>query len=92
MITKETVQHVAKIARINLTEEELEKFTGELSSILEAFGELKKAKAAREPAFHPLVLKDFSREDRAGECLPTEKALQNAEQREGKYIKGPRAV
>ncbi|MBI4015765.1 MAG: Asp-tRNA(Asn)/Glu-tRNA(Gln) amidotransferase subunit GatC [Candidatus Aenigmarchaeota archaeon] len=92
MITKETVGRVAKVARLNLTEEELEKFSHELSSIMEAFEELKKAKAGKEPAFHPIVLRDSVRADIAEHCLTEDKALQNAEQKEGKFIKGPRAV
>lgn len=92
MITKETVGRVAKIARLILSDEELEKFSHELSSILEAFEELKKAKAGKAPAFHPMVLRDSIRADIAENCLTEEKALENAEQKEGKFIKGPRAV
>jgi len=40
MITREQVEHIAKLARIELTEEEKEKFTKELSSILDYFEKL----------------------------------------------------
>ena len=41
MITKEEVKHIAKLARLGLTEEEIEKFQKELSSILDYFEKLK---------------------------------------------------
>lgn len=54
MIKKEEVQHIAKLARIKLTEQELKKFQKELSSILDYFESLKKADlSSLEPTFHP---------------------------------------
>ena len=40
MITKDEVQHIAKLAKLKLSEEDLEKFTGQLGKILDFFGEL----------------------------------------------------
>jgi aspartyl-tRNA(Asn)/glutamyl-tRNA(Gln) amidotransferase subunit C len=86
-----TVKRVAKIARIDLTEEEIKKFTEELSSILDAFKELDKVDTKNiQPSFHPQELKNVWREDK------TEKfdwqPLANTKHKEGKYFKGPRIV
>jgi len=43
MISKEEVQHIAKLARLELTEKEVEKMQKDLSSILDYFNLLKKA-------------------------------------------------
>lgn len=54
MITKKEVQHIAKLARIKLTEQEVKKFQKELSSILDYFILLKEVDVSEvEPTFHP---------------------------------------
>lgn len=53
MITKQQVEHIAKLARIQLKEKEIGKFRKELSSILDYFDLLKKADTSKtEPTFH----------------------------------------
>jgi len=54
MIKKEEVKHIAKLARLGISEKEAEKFQKELSSILEYFNSLKEVDASKaEPTFHP---------------------------------------
>ena len=55
MISEKEVKHIAKLARLNLTKEEIKKFQKELSSILEYFNFLKEVKVPKEvePLFHP---------------------------------------
>lgn len=48
MISKEQVQHIAKLARLELTEQETEKMQKDLSSILDYFNLLKKAKVSKK--------------------------------------------
>jgi len=53
MITREQVKHIAKLARIGLTEGEIRKFQKELSSILDYFDALKEVDVLKvEPTFH----------------------------------------
>lgn len=93
MIDKKTVEHVATLARVDLTEEEKEKFTKDLSGILEAFTSLKEVDTKNvKPSFHPIEMKNVMREDKKEECLTQEEALVNAEQKEDGLFKGPRAV
>jgi len=93
MIDKETVKRVAKLARLNLTEKEVEKFSGDLESILEAFKKLDKAKTENvKPSFQPIPIKNVFRKDEVKPSLPQEEALANAKHKEKGYFKGPRAV
>ena len=64
MITKEQVQHVASLARIQLTDKELEKFQKDLSEILDYFDTLKSAQTSGvEPMTHSLPIQNVMRED-----------------------------
>jgi len=71
MISKQEVQHIAKLARLGLKQAELKKFQKELSSILNYFNSLKKVDVSKvEPTFHPAehYLKerlDVMRQDKA---------------------------
>ena len=54
MISKQDVQHIAKLARLGLTENEIKKFQKNLSSILDYFKSLKEIDVSKiEPTFHP---------------------------------------
>ena len=57
MISKKEVSHIAKLARLKLTEEELEKYSRELSVILDYVRELEKVKTEGvSPTSHPLEI------------------------------------
>jgi len=93
MIDKETVKHVATLARLNLTDEELERFAKDFEGILEAFSSLDEVDTKNvEPSFHPIEMKNVMRDDEKEECLTQEEALANTEQKENGLFKGPRAV
>ena len=83
-IDRSTVEHVAMLARLGLTEEEIERFTGQLSAILEAVAALQRVDtSAVQPTASILPLQDVLREDEPRPCLPREDALANAPEREG---------
>jgi aspartyl-tRNA(Asn)/glutamyl-tRNA(Gln) amidotransferase subunit C len=93
MIDKKTVEHVASLARIKLTDEEIAKFSEDLSGILDAFSSLNEVDIEDvKPSFHAIEMKNVVREDKKEGCLTQEEALANAEQKEDKMFKGPRAV
>ena len=78
-ITREQVLHVAKLARLELTEEELERMREQLSAILEAVGKVAELDLADvEPTAHPLDLVNVLAEDEPRPCLTQEEALANA--------------
>ena len=88
-IDRELLERVARVARLELTDEELEKFTDQLRVILEAFKELDEVDTdGVEPSFHPQELKNVLRED---EAKPWDwDPLSNTGHREGRNFKGPR--
>jgi len=90
-ITEDTVKHVAKIARLDLTESEIKKFTQQLKDILEAFKKLDEVDTTNvKPSFHPQEIKNVLRNDEPKKWKWD--SLANTKQKEGKYFKGPRAV
>lgn len=92
-VDKELIEHVADVARLNLTEVEIKKFVPQLKEILEAFSKIDKADTKdAKPSFQPVELKNVMREDKAGECLTQEEALANTDHKKDGYFKGPRAV
>lgn len=93
MLTKEQVEHVALLARLELTEEEKEKYATQLSAILEYAEALNRLDTENvPPTAHVLPLQNVFREDRVCEHLPNEKALANAPQKEGNCFKVPRIL
>ena len=91
-IARDEVLHVARLARLALTEEEISKFQEQLSAILAAGG---KGSAldltAVEPTAHPLELSNVWAADEPRPSLPVEDALANAPDREDGYFRVPAA-
>lgn len=92
-IDRKTVKKVAEIARLNLTEGELSRFSEDLVSILDAFKVIGKVDTNRvRPTFQPVDIKNVTREDRVEPCLPQKEALANARNKEEGHFKGPKVV
>lgn len=90
MIDREQVLHVARLARLRLTDEEIERMTGELSSILdhiEKIGELDLHDVAATS--HVLELENVLRADEPRPSLPRERALAEAPDTDGEGFKVP---
>ena len=78
-ITREQVVHVAKLARLELSDEELERMREQLSAILEAVGKVAELDLEGvEATAHPLDLVNVLADDEPRPCLPREEALANA--------------
>jgi aspartyl-tRNA(Asn)/glutamyl-tRNA(Gln) amidotransferase subunit C len=78
-ISRDEVLHVARLARLALTEDELERLTGELDAILDAVGVVAELELAEvPPTSHPLDLVNVWAEDVPHESLPLEDVLANA--------------
>jgi aspartyl-tRNA(Asn)/glutamyl-tRNA(Gln) amidotransferase subunit C len=91
-LTREEVLHVARLARLALTDEEVERFREQLSAILEAVGtvgELDLADVA--PTSHPLDAVNVWAEDEPRPSLSVEEALANAPERDGNFFRVPPA-
>ena len=73
------VEHVAHLARLKLSEDEKELFTGQLNAILEYMEKLNELDTgAIEPTFHVVSHQNVMREDEVKESQPQEAALDNA--------------
>jgi len=88
------IKKVAEVARLNLSEEEIKKFSKDLENILEAFKELEKVNTESvEPTFQPIEVKDVLREDKIEDSFGQEKALSQIKtNKEEGHFKGPKAV
>jgi aspartyl-tRNA(Asn)/glutamyl-tRNA(Gln) amidotransferase subunit C len=92
-ITKDTVQHVAHLARIELSPAELEKLSGQLQDILDFIDKLKKIDIKGiNPTSHILPMNNVLREDKQRASLSINKALENAPHREGNFFGVPQVI
>jgi aspartyl-tRNA(Asn)/glutamyl-tRNA(Gln) amidotransferase subunit C len=89
-ISKDDVVHVARLARLALTEEELDRFAGQLDAILEAVGKVSELDLTGvEPTLHPLELSNVWAEDEPRPSLSAEDALANAPEVEDDAFRVP---
>lgn len=85
------VDHVARLARLALTDEERERFREQLGLILEHAERVKEVAAEEvEPTAQPVPQKNVFRDDEPDECLSQEEALANAPEVEDGRFKVPR--
>ena len=89
-ISRDEVVHVARLARLALTEEELDRFAGQLDAILEAVGKVAELDLSDvEPTLHPLALSNVWAEDEPRPCLSVDEALANAPEAEDGAFRVP---
>jgi aspartyl-tRNA(Asn)/glutamyl-tRNA(Gln) amidotransferase subunit C len=79
MIGEDDVRYVARLARLHLEQDEMQRMTGELAKILAHIDKMSELDtAAVEPTAHVLDVVDVTRPDRVEDGLPREAALRNA--------------
>jgi len=92
-ISKQEVEHVAKLARLEITETEKEAFSQQLSAILTYVEKLNQLKTEGvEPTATVLGQTNVFREDKARPSLPVEKALANAPEQAGGFFVVPKII
>jgi aspartyl-tRNA(Asn)/glutamyl-tRNA(Gln) amidotransferase subunit C len=92
-ISPKDVEYLAHLARIELTQEEIQCFTGQLDEILLYVEQLKSVNTEGvPPTSHVLPLANVYREDQSRLSLSTDAALSNAPDREGLYFRVPRII
>ncbi|MEW6407369.1 MAG: Asp-tRNA(Asn)/Glu-tRNA(Gln) amidotransferase subunit GatC [Patescibacteria group bacterium] len=88
MITKSEVEHIAKLARIKISEEEKELYTKQLVKILDYVGELKEVNTQDiAPTHHIIGVVNSGRQDKVKKFKGSEKILSQAPKREGNFWK-----
>jgi len=87
------IEHIALLARLELTEKEEELFSKQLKSILEYINKLNELDTRDvEPTAHVIPVKGMLRDDNPSPSLSKEKALENAPQRDGGFYKVPKII
>ena len=78
-LTRDEVLHIARLARVGLSEEDVAKFQEQLSEILDHFEALRRLDTEGvPPTSHPLPLESVMRQDEVGPSLPRDEVLANA--------------
>ncbi len=92
-ISKQEVEHVAKLARLDLSEQEKERLTDQLSNILTYVEKLNELDTTGvEPTSHVLDIRNVMRDDAARPSLPQERALANAPEKAAGHYKVPKII
>lgn len=92
-ISMNQVKHVALLARLQLTDEEIYQYTGQLNSILEHAAALQKLNTENVlPTAHAVQLENVLRDDTVKSSLPQEKALSNAPKADKGFFRVPKIV
>ncbi|HET7343027.1 MAG TPA: Asp-tRNA(Asn)/Glu-tRNA(Gln) amidotransferase subunit GatC [Methylomirabilota bacterium] len=93
MISRQDVEHVARLARLALTDAELERMREQLNGILTYIDKLRALDTAGvEPTSHAVPLVNVMREDDNRPSLPQGEALANAPDRSGEFFRVPRII
>ena len=87
-ITPEVVSHLANLARIDLTDAEIERLTGELGHIVDSVAKVSEVATPDVPATsHPIPLGMVTRPDVVGATLTPDQVLAGAPERDGDFFK-----
>ncbi len=90
MISREEVAKIAHLGRLNLSEEELEIYTGQLSHILDYVAKLQELDTSQvEPKAHAVERTNVFRGDELKRSLPTKEALANAPDHDEFFFRVP---
>jgi aspartyl-tRNA(Asn)/glutamyl-tRNA(Gln) amidotransferase subunit C len=89
-ISRDQVLHVARLARLDLSDDEVERLTAELGAILDAVSKVSELDLSDvPPTSHPLALVNTWAEDVPRDALPLEDVFANAPGREGDLCRVP---
>jgi aspartyl-tRNA(Asn)/glutamyl-tRNA(Gln) amidotransferase subunit C len=89
-ITRDDVLHVAALAQLELSEEEIARLTEQLGDILEAVGKVSELDLSDvPPTSHPLAVVNVFRPDEPRASLPLEDVFANAPERDGDHFRVP---
>jgi len=89
-LSRDEVLHIARLARLGLTEGEVDKFREQLSDILENFEILQQVDTSNvPPTAQAIPLQNVFREDEVAASLPQNEILANAPRKEGDFFRVP---
>ena len=92
-VTIKDVEHIAKLAKLEFSDEEKEKFTHQFNDILKYIEQLNSLDTSNvEPLSHVIELQNVFREDSVRPSIPTEEALKNAPDKTEEHFKVPKVI
>lgn len=92
-ISRDTVKYVANLARIELTDKELDRFCSQLNDILAYIDQLKEVDISNiAPTTHVLPIRNIKRKDLLCHSFDTKKVLENAPKKQGAFFKVPKVI
>ncbi len=92
-ITIQEVEHIAKLAKLSLSEDEKVAYTKQLSEILDYVEKLNELDTGEiEPLSHVMDVTNAFREDISRKCLSRKDALSNAPESDGKFFIVPKVI
>ncbi|NCS89368.1 MAG: asparaginyl/glutamyl-tRNA amidotransferase subunit C [Ignavibacteria bacterium CG2_30_36_16] len=92
-VTKKEVEHIAELARLKFSDEELESYTEELNQILAYVEKLNELDTENvEPLSYPIENENTLRKDETKECVTQKEALKNAPRADDKFFKVPKVI
>ena len=92
-ISRELIEKVSRVARLNLHEEEKELFMKDFKDVLEAFAKIKDVDVSNiELSVHPIKFENVLREDKAEKSLEEKDVFLNTNHKEKRFFKGPRIL
>jgi len=92
-VDQELTKKLAKISRLDLTDEEVIEFTESLKSVLDAFSKIQEVDTENtKMSMQPVDIRNITREDTPKESLSSEEALSQTNHKQGDFFKGPKVV
>ncbi len=92
-VTIKDVEHIAKLAKLEFTDAEKEKFTHQLNQILEYVEQMNKLDTSKvEPLSHVIELSNVFRSDEVKPGVSTEEALKNSPAKTEQFFKVPKVI
>lgn len=92
-LTKQEVEHIARLARLELSDAEKEEYTGQLNEILHFVEKLNQLDTTGiEPTAHAIRVQNVFRPDAVHPSMDPEAALSNAPERRDNYFKVPKIL
>lgn len=92
-VNKDEVKNIAKLAKLKLSDGEVEEFTGDMNKILDYMDKLDELDTEHvKPLSHPFEGTNVFREDELKKSIDREEALKNAPQRTEEFFRVPKVI
>ena len=92
-ITIDEVKHIAKLSKLNISDDELEYYVSEMDKMLKHFNILSKVDTSKvEPMTHVSNIKNVTRDDKEKQSLKASDAIKNSPETFGRFIKVPKIL